>query len=167
MRQVELFAVVFALMILSVLSCAVAAMPMAPYDYAQDFEELDPIKVGSSATASKYQINFKGLTTERKTNGEKSFKLDLTFTEDATVSWRLYLPALVPAEGRLQFTGKIYIDAQTTAQLPGAIRSGPMFNYPPSTVKDSSNGIKSTLFEPTVKGEWISINQDAVYKVKS
>jgi hypothetical protein len=64
-------------------ACSATELPKQDYIYRQDFESEEPIIAGSAV--QNCVVNFKGITSERKIGGEKSFKLDITFTKDATV----------------------------------------------------------------------------------
>jgi hypothetical protein len=151
---------VLALLMISV-GCT-ANLPTERFYFREDFEETDPVRVSPSASPSTYQVNFKGLTSEHKASGQRSFKLDLTFTQDATITWRIPMPRRVPAEGRLHFSGKLFVDPATTARLPDAIRTAPMYDFPPSTVAGSSSGTTASFYRPQVKGRWLAWEQDIV-----
>ena len=56
-------------------------------NYSEGFEENDPVTFWTNGGKGEYQVNFKGLTSERAHSGKKSFKLDITFLRDGTFSY--------------------------------------------------------------------------------
>ena len=104
-------------------------LKLQPYLYTQDFEgTTDPVQVIGGGYG-KYTINFKGLTEEKSFSGKKCFKLDLTFQDGGSyVFWSAPIPR-VPAEGKLQFSGHIFLGEETTGGANASL--GTNYDFPP------------------------------------
>ena len=92
-------------------------LEMKPYLYTQDFEDTDPIKFWISTKNAEYIVNHKGLTEEKSFSGKKSFKLDVTLGDKHYFYWTITLPKRIPAEGRLNFSGRVFLGEKTTASV--------------------------------------------------
>ncbi len=82
-------------------------LPTRSYSYSQDFETEDPFQFWTSN--GTYSVNFKGLSHARASSGRSSFKLDVTLLTATYVYWMI--PVKIPAVGRLQFTGDLYVES--------------------------------------------------------
>ncbi|MFH2069082.1 MAG: hypothetical protein ABII89_06450, partial [Candidatus Omnitrophota bacterium] len=132
-------------------------LEMEPYLYTQNFEgAADPVQAYSGGDG-KYTINFKGLTEEKSFSGKKSFKLDVTFQSGSSIFWSIPIPGGVPAEGKLQFSGRILLGEETAVGTSAGL--GLNYNYPPTSQVVS--GAFNTIPE-SAKGEWRLIEGDAV-----
>lgn len=78
---------------------------MDTYEYFVDFENEEHFKKWASNGA--YKLNFKGLTSERSSTGEKSFKIDVEFKTATYIYFEI--PVMIPSVGALQFDGDIFI----------------------------------------------------------
>jgi len=84
-----------------------APMKMVPFHYTQGFEEgPNPFQYWVTNPA-KYTINYNDVTGEKAASGKESYKLDITFLEGCYSYWSI--PLRVPAEGKLNFRGKILL----------------------------------------------------------
>jgi len=84
---------------------------MVPFSYAIDFEEKDPFK--KWASNGSYTIKYKGITSEKKSNGGKSFLIDIKF--DTATYVYFSIPVMIPSEGNLEFRGDIFIEDANNA----------------------------------------------------
>ena len=96
-------------------------LPTKPFLYQEGFEEKDPSQLLRERGA--YTLNFKGLTEEKAWAGKKSLKIDVTFQEDANVSWMIAMD--VPLEGELAFTARVLLGKETTRR--GGVTIGGVF----------------------------------------
>ncbi|MBU0477151.1 hypothetical protein KKC91_01085 [bacterium] len=115
--------------------------------YTQDFEKTDPVKVWT-LSKHKLTIDFKGLTEEKAYSGKNSFKLDVTFHESCYFYW--YIPIKVPAEGKLNFSARIFLGEETTGRA--ALGAG----------VTCPAGSGCWRFDYGEKGEWKLIEKDLV-----
>ena len=83
-----------------------AAIPVI-YAYTQDFETSDPFVFW--AANGTYTENFKGLTDENASAGQKSFKLDLTLGTAGYVYYRIPIDMAINSAGELQLSGDIFV----------------------------------------------------------
>jgi len=128
-----------------------SGLEMREYRYSQDFEESDPVQFWASN--GKYIVNFKGLTEEKSFSGQKSFKLDVTFTEGDYAYWSIPVK-MIPAEGNLKFSCRILVEEGTT----GTAGLDANVYYPPSSISVSH---PFDFLGPT-KSEWKLIERDLV-----
>jgi hypothetical protein len=130
-----------------------ADMPTVKYSHTVDFEANDPVKfwVGDKM----HTINFKGVTDEKSAEGRKYFKLDVTFGSSSYLYWCVPMPKPVPAEGRLKFTGKVFLGQGTTART---VQIAPTYSYLPGTVA----GTCPSMYIVKDKDKWLSIQGDLV-----
>lgn len=134
------------------LNCTAAELEKRPYHYTQNFEgKTHPVKFW--CCKGKYKINFAGLTEEKSFSGKKSFKLDVTFEDGGYFYWNIRLPKVVPAEGKLKFSGRIYVGKETTGGKAGL---GVNVYYPPTSYSGCSR------FASGKKGKWKLIEGDIV-----
>jgi len=128
-------------------------LKMQSYLYIQGFEgEADPVQAYSGGDA--YTVNFKGLTEEKSFSGKKCFKLDITFQSNSSIFWSIPIPG-VPVEGKLQFSGRIFLGEETA----GGANAGLGINYDfPPTSQLASNSFATI----SNKGEWKLIEGDVV-----
>jgi hypothetical protein len=118
-----------------------------PFSYIANFEETDPVEFWTGI--KDYTVNFKGMTDEKSAEGRKCLKIDITLGAGVPyVYWHIPMPGLVPAEGSLTFTGKVFLGGDTTA---GRVEIGPSYSYPPSTV----NGTCQTMYAVKSKESWL------------
>ena len=109
------------------------------FSYVEDFEEKDPVRPWASNGECK--VNFKGITNEKALTGKKSFKLDITIKSGSYHYWSV--PAKVPCEGELKFSGNIFV-----AECKGAsVGLGLDYRFPPSV--HSGCGTIATINKPT------------------
>lgn len=121
-----------------------------PFLYTQDFEEID--SVSFQVSDGEYTVNFKGLTEEKAYSGKKSFKLDVTFKKGSFFYWEI--PIRIPAEGRLQFSGRLLLGEETT----GRVGLGANVIFPPTT----HSGLNS--FSIHTKEDWQLIREEDIAK---
>ncbi len=150
---VVLGSVVFLLLGFNVLKAE--ELEMKPYLYEENFEgEDDPVKFWCSN--GKYTVNFKGLTEEKAFSGKKSFKLDVTFQSGSYFYWKIPLTRHIPAEGKLKFSGYIYVEQESA----GSASLGVNYSYF-SDEKRIFNGCCSR-FGAGTKGKWLLVEGDIV-----
>lgn len=125
--------------------------PTEKFSYTANFEEKDPVTFWSGSR--DYTVNFKGLTDEKSTEGKKCFKLDVTFGSASEMYWDIRMPASVPAEGSLKFTGNVFLGEGTTASR---VDVGAAYTYPPSTVA----GACIPVYKVATKEKWLPIQGD-------
>lgn len=94
------------LMFVSTPDTLYADLKMRSYEYQQDFEKSDPFQHWYSN--GTYTINSKGLSKNRASSGNRSFKLDVTFGTATYLYFKI--PIRVPAVGQLIFTCDIYVE---------------------------------------------------------
>ncbi len=134
-------------------------LEMRHFLFQEDFEESDPVK--SWVTNGKYTVNFKGLTEENFFSGKKSFKLDVTFQEGRYFYWKLPLPKSIPAEGKLKYSGYIYLGEESTGTAVLGVQLGIAGgNKEIGSGSPKFGGARS-------KGEWKLIEGDIVSSGKS
>lgn len=90
-----------------------ADLPLYPFTYVQDFETEDPFKFWASN--GTYTVHYKGITSERSSIGNKSFKLDVTLKTATYVYWMI--PIKVPSFGDLHFRGDIFVEKASGAKV--------------------------------------------------
>ena len=86
-----------------------ATPPLLPFSYEEDFETEDGFEPW--VNNGTYTVNFKGITSERSSNGSKSLKIDVSLDTATYLYYRL--PVNIPSIGTLQFSGDIYIESIT------------------------------------------------------
>ena len=117
-------------------------LALRKFSYVEDFEAKDPVHAWASN--GKCEVNFKGITDEKALTGKKSFKLDITINSGSYHYWSV--PVRVPCEGKLKFSGNIFV-----AECKGAsVGLGINYVFPPTT--HSGCGVLNTLNKPTK--EW-------------
>jgi hypothetical protein len=121
-------------------------------DFHEDFEAEDPFEVWASN--GDYTIHSKGLTTERASSGNKSFKLDITISKGTYVYFQIPIKYPSGPDHQLSFSGDMYIeqieDSRTTL--------GTNVRYDPLGFS-GVNKIKAH-YDPT--SEWITQTSDLV-----
>ncbi|MBI9088802.1 MAG: hypothetical protein JEZ12_06270 [Desulfobacterium sp.] len=85
---------------------------LQPYSYNEDFENKDPFV--KWASNGNYTVNYKGVTSEKSSSGQKSFKIDITFGTATYVYYQI--PLFVPSVGELLFKGDILLDKTSGAK---------------------------------------------------
>ncbi len=90
-------------------------LPLEPFQQQWDFENNDPFV--KWASDGKYKLHSKGITSEKASSGQKSFKLKLTFDTASYVYFSI--PVTIPNYGKLNFKGDIWVlgEAGTKATL--------------------------------------------------
>jgi hypothetical protein len=134
---------------------AETVLPLQKFSYHEDFEQQDPVEF--SASNGKYKVNFKGLTSERSYSGKKSFKLDVSFESGGYFYWGVRFKRAVPAEGRLGFSGRIFVAREST----GGAGFGVNLALPPT----SHLGCAPRLGYGK-QGEWTLITSDLAEEAK-
>lgn len=125
------------------------ALTLHPYSYHQDFENEDPFE--KWASNGTYTINYKGLTTERSSSGNKSFKIDVTFGTATYLYWKI--PVKVASAGALSFNGDVFVSEALGAS---ATLGTSIALYPCTGGIDLCNSIKQST------NKWITQNSDLV-----
>lgn len=83
------------------------------FSFGQDFEAGDPFQFWTSNVG--HRVHYKGLSDERASSGQRSFKLDVTFEEDGYAYW--YIPLRVPTVGKLRFSGDLWVTRAERAEV--------------------------------------------------
>jgi hypothetical protein len=106
--------------------CAYAAEPEAgqqdipnqslcEVDYKEDFETTDPFQ--DWASNGPYTIHFKGLTHEKASSGQKSFKLDISLPEKSYVYFQIPVEFPTGPGHDLEFAGDIFVQTAEAASV--------------------------------------------------
>lgn len=122
---------------------------MKPFLYTQDFEESDPVKFSGG---KKHTVNFAGLTGDKAFSGKQSYKIDIILDEGGYAYW--HIPMMVPAEGKLKFSGRIFVEEETT----GMAALGANVNFHPTG--HSATGPFGRY--GNTGGEWQLVERDIV-----
>ncbi len=122
---------------------------MQDVSYSMGFEnDEDPVREWVSN--GEYEVNFKGVTDERASEGQQSFKLDVTLKSGSYFYW--HVPVRYPAEGELKFSARISTGEEHNART----QLGVNWIYPPT--RHSGIGTFGTVEEPM--DEWKLIEGD-------
>ncbi len=125
-------------------------LPMREVSFHDGFEDGDdPFR--DWVASADHEINFKGLTEEFAFEGERSFKLDMTFNSSGYVYF--HIPVNFPTEGDLQFSGRMLGGEEHTATAGLGLN----WVFPPTT--HSGCGPFEDVREPG--DEWKLIAADA------
>lgn len=133
---------------------SVSAADQQSFSFKEDFEgPSDPVKLWRSNN-NQITIQFKGLTKDKKFSGKSAFKIDLTVPENSYACWQIPLEAF--SDGKLKFSARVLVDAQTT----GKVRFGPGFGIIPDF--PAYDGLNNLLAPCPAGNEWQLIEGDAV-----
>lgn len=135
-------------------SAGAEVVTSTPFSYRESFEDkADPVRFWASD--GNYTVNYKGLSLDKAADGEKSFKIDVTFNNCTFCYWMI--PVNVIADGRLNFTGSISIGESNMGRIGigGVAYFKPTMltnNLPPFLVVDNNS----------TNNEWKIVEKDLV-----
>lgn len=98
------------------------------YYYKESFEGANPVK--SWTSNATYTLNYFGTTTEKASDGSKSFKMDITIngngTNDCYYYWQI--PIQANLQGYLTLSMNIWMSSETA----NYVKIGSFYNFPPT-----------------------------------
>lgn len=109
------------------------------FSYVQTFESLNPVQYWLTNTT--YKINYFGLSTEKKFEGTKALKVDITINGNGTAEWYYYwkIPVQVNLLNTISSSVYLWMDANSAK----FVKVGYSYNFPPT-------GLTATPIPPSV-----------------